>query len=315
MLDFIKRICIALALALFIGMLFLGTNTTLAGEKVENKGKSQSFIWPTVGEISDTYGARGGKHYGIDVAAPKGTPVVSVASGVVRRSYFSDSYGQVVFITHDDGLETVYAHMHERFVGEGARVQKGEQIGTVGNTGRSYGNHLHFEVHKGSWNPSKSDSIDPMLVLSNDTSSEIAVVSHDDIDVEEKPEDEAIAVSSMDETDYEVDIDVDVTEQTDNKKYDYFVQAGDTLWHISEKFNVTVEQLKHWNNLQDDLIIAGSTFVLFPTDVDEVETYTITSGDTLYAIAQAHDMTVHELMAINDLHSDLIYPGEQLIVR
>lgn len=89
-------------------------------------------------------------HDGIDLVAPRGTPVRAAASGVVRtatRHYTrGGSFGRVVEIAHEDGLITVYAHMHRMAVAEGDTVIGGEQIGTVGSTGVSTGPHLHFEV-------------------------------------------------------------------------------------------------------------------------------------------------------------------------
>ncbi|MFX3624738.1 MAG: peptidoglycan DD-metalloendopeptidase family protein [Ectobacillus sp.] len=125
----------------------------------------QQWTWPVSGEISDQFGTRNGKHYGIDIAAPIGTPIVSAAEGVVTKSYYSDSYGNVVFIRHHGGHEAVYAHMNRRFVRKGQAVKAGQTIGEVGNTGQSHGAHLHFEVHKGSWNFAKTNAVNPLLVL------------------------------------------------------------------------------------------------------------------------------------------------------
>lgn len=164
--DFIKRLMIAAAIAVFIGILFIGTKNTYASPKID-ENFIHAFIWPTEGTITDTYGTRSGKHYGIDIAAKLGTPIFAVADGTVHRSFYSNSYGNVIFIEHENGLETVYAHLDERYVKAGDKVTEGQQIGTVGNTGCSTGAHLHFEVHVGSWNMEKSNSIDPLMVLKN----------------------------------------------------------------------------------------------------------------------------------------------------
>ena len=96
---------------------------------------------------------------GVDLAAPTGTPVFASASGDVVVSQYREGgnpwfggYGNNVLITHDNGTRTRYAHMSKVIVGEGWRVVKGQVIGYVGNTGRSTGPHLHFEVH-GAQNP------------------------------------------------------------------------------------------------------------------------------------------------------------------
>lgn len=134
----------------------------------QNAGGSGIFIWPTKGRISSPYGSRsfngGGFHYGLDIAAPQGTSVVAAASGVVIRASYSPSYGNVVFIHHPQlNKSTVYAHLHSIGVNAGATVSSGQQVGTVGNTGNSFGNHLHFEVHNGLW--SHRAGINPMKFL------------------------------------------------------------------------------------------------------------------------------------------------------
>ncbi|MBD8071454.1 murein hydrolase activator EnvC family protein [Bacillus sp. PS06] len=127
---------------------------------------SGNFMRPTTGRVSSNYGGRWGTlHAGIDIAnAAPNVPVVAAADGVVFRSYYSASYGNVVFITHNiDGkvYTTVYAHLESRSVGEGQYVGKGAMVGYMGNTGQSFGKHLHFELHVGPWNASKSNSVDP----------------------------------------------------------------------------------------------------------------------------------------------------------
>ncbi|ASS94861.1 murein hydrolase activator EnvC family protein [Peribacillus simplex] len=127
---------------------------------------SGTFTRPSAGYVSSTMGERWNKqHAGIDIAASGTVPVVAAADGVVSRSYFSSSYGNVVFVTHSIGGQqwtTVYAHLSSRQASEGAVVAKGQQIGIMGNTGHSYGQHLHFELHKGPWNYSKSNAVNPL---------------------------------------------------------------------------------------------------------------------------------------------------------
>ncbi len=110
------------------------------------------------------------QHAGIDIAASGTVPIVAAADGVVSRSYFSSSYGNVIFVTHSIGGQqwtTVYAHLNSRQVSEGAVVAKGQQIGIMGNTGHSFGQHLHFELHKGAWNYSKSNAVNPLDYIPN----------------------------------------------------------------------------------------------------------------------------------------------------
>ncbi|MCA1031462.1 peptidoglycan DD-metalloendopeptidase family protein [Bacillus timonensis] len=131
---------------------------------------SGNFMKPTVGRLTSGYGQRWGTlHAGVDIAnGDANVPVVSAADGIVFRSYYSSSYGNVVFITHNiEGqvFTTVYAHLESRSVSEGQVVSKGTMLGYMGNTGYSYGKHLHFELHKGPWNSKKSNSVDPRLYI------------------------------------------------------------------------------------------------------------------------------------------------------
>ncbi len=86
-------------------------------------------------------------HRGIDFAAPRGTPIYATGEGVVVSAKFESGYGNTVRIRHDFGFETVYAHQSQLRVREGQQVSRGERIGDMGSTGRSTGNHLHYEVH------------------------------------------------------------------------------------------------------------------------------------------------------------------------
>ena len=94
----------------------------------------------------DPYRRRSRLHKGIDFAAPIGTPIYSTAQGVVVFSGRQRGYGIVVKIRHAFGFETVYAHLSKSRVKVGQRVKRGERIADMGNTGRSTGSHLHYEV-------------------------------------------------------------------------------------------------------------------------------------------------------------------------
>jgi peptidoglycan hydrolase CwlO-like protein len=124
------------------------------------------IIMPASGRITSGLGARWGSyHAGVDIANRGGNvPIYAAADGVVIRSYYSSSYGNAIFVAHSINGQTwttVYAHMSNRSVSDGAFVARGQRIGTMGNTGQSYGQHLHFELHRGSWNASKSNAVNP----------------------------------------------------------------------------------------------------------------------------------------------------------
>ena len=85
-------------------------------------------------------------HEGIDFVAPVGTPVRVTAQGVVIRSEHAGAYGEYVDVQHEDGFVTRYAHLSARQVREGESLRRGDIVGLLGNTGRSSGPHLHYEV-------------------------------------------------------------------------------------------------------------------------------------------------------------------------
>ena len=112
-----------------------------------------SFRWPVSGRITSYFGGRkspGGigstNHKGIDIAAPKGTPVYAADGGTVTYAGWMSGYGYLVRINHGNGYETYYGHNSSLTVSVGQHVYKGQQIARVGSTGNSTGNHCHFEV-------------------------------------------------------------------------------------------------------------------------------------------------------------------------
>jgi murein DD-endopeptidase MepM/ murein hydrolase activator NlpD len=122
---------------------------------------SCDFSFPTqYPRITSPFGPRWGRnHNGLDLGLRTGEPVMAAFEGMVRISHYSPSYGNVVVVRHKNGLETLYAHMEARFVQPGQWVQNGQIVGLGGNTGRSYGAHLHFEFRY------LGNAIDPALIL------------------------------------------------------------------------------------------------------------------------------------------------------
>lgn len=118
------------------------------------------FVWPAKGRITSPFGPRWGKmHEGIDIGLPIGSSVTAAASGRVVTSGNMNGYGLVVIIEHADGYRTVYGHNSKLLVSVGDEVQQGQLIALSGNTGRSTGPHLHFEVQK------NGQPTDPMKFL------------------------------------------------------------------------------------------------------------------------------------------------------
>ena len=108
---------------------------------------SGSMIWPINGTFTSPFGVRWGRlHAGIDIAAPEGTPIRAADSGTVVLAAWTGGYGNYTCISHGGSLSTCYGHQSRFGTSAGASVGKGQVIGYVGNTGHSFGAHLHFEV-------------------------------------------------------------------------------------------------------------------------------------------------------------------------
>jgi LysM repeat protein len=232
--DYGKRLLIVMIIAICIGLLFVGGST---GQADEIETLPKDWIWPSNGEISDTFGTRNGSHKGIDIAAPLNTDIVAAADGIVTKSYYSHTYGNVVFISHGS-FEAVYAHLNERLTEVGQQVKQGQIIGKMGNTGRSRGVHLHFEIHKDEWTFGKENAMDPLLVLEQSR---------------------LVSVSNEANVNIEKALDVTVPVKEDMV---YTVEKGDTLWSISVKFDTEVERIMHLNNLNSDLIYPNQRLVI-----------------------------------------------------
>jgi len=108
---------------------------------------SQGLIWPVSGPVTSPFGYRWGRlHAGIDIGVPYGTPIHAAASGTVVLAGWTGGYGNYTCIDHGGGMATCYGHQSSFAVSSGAQVSQGQVIGYVGNTGHSFGAHLHFEV-------------------------------------------------------------------------------------------------------------------------------------------------------------------------
>lgn len=155
------------------GTLSTGMELFIPGAKMDStslrNAMGELFIYPIpIGEFrfSSYFGARkdpitnvSSFHYGVDLAAPKGTPIKASRSGRVSIVGYSNIYGNYVVIDHGNGYQTLYGHMSKALAKKGREVAQGERIGLVGSTGYSTGNHLHFTVYK------NGTRVDPLTVL------------------------------------------------------------------------------------------------------------------------------------------------------
>ncbi|HSK08283.1 MAG TPA: M23 family metallopeptidase [Vicinamibacterales bacterium] len=134
----------------------LGSRLDLVRGDVQRRAAlaaSTPSIWPSQGNLSASYGRRvdpfNGElahHSGIDISAPKGQPVYATAAGTVKSAGWNGDYGKMVVIDHGFGLVTRYGHLHDFTVKAGDEVERMQQVGVIGATGRATGPHLHYEL-------------------------------------------------------------------------------------------------------------------------------------------------------------------------
>ncbi len=182
---------------------------------------SCDFSSPWTGRVTSSFGWRKNRpHYGVDIKLHTGDSVKSVFSGMVRISKYSRSYGNVIVIRHENGLETLYAHLSKRIVKTGDFIDTGMTLGLGGNTGRSFGSHLHFETRY------LGEPINPRDVF-NITDSSFTVQK-------KKFELSSKSFSFVKEV---------------RKIKHHRVINGDSLWRISKKYGVSINQLCKINKI------------------------------------------------------------------
>lgn len=141
------------------------TEVLVVGTKEPAKGEATGkFISPYAGILTSPFGQRWGRmHRGVDIAGSEGADIVASDGGVVVFAGWNNGgYGYMVKIDHGNGYSTLYAHCSEVYVEEGQQVCKGEVISALGNTGRSTGPHVHFEII----NTSDGSVVDPLNYFS-----------------------------------------------------------------------------------------------------------------------------------------------------
>lgn len=284
--------------------------------ELRNDAAGHKFTWPTPWTARPTshFGPRRRRfHYGLDLAQPTGEPIYAAFDGVVRISKRNKSYGNLVILHHANGLETYYAHMSKRLVSVGDQVKSGDVIGLCGNTGRSFGSHLHFEVRYmgNAINPenvidcSTHDLISDRLELTSNSFRKVAMGGRGG---------GSVGGSS---TGW------------------YRVRQGDTLEKIARRNGTTVRRLCQLNGIKetkilhpgDRLKVSGSASGKSSqassasqsgssSQASGPSTYTVRSGDTLSKIAKRHGTTVRRLCELNGIkETSVIRVGQKLKVR
>lgn len=207
------------------------------------------YAHPAPFKVTSNYGKRRRRmHYGVDLGYPTGTPVVAAFDGIVRCSKAkAGGYGQLIVLRHDNGLETYYGHLSKRLVNPGQVVRAGDTIGLGGNTGRSYGSHLHFETrYLGTpFNPNKIIDFTHQklacdtLYISGCEAPNIAANTSTNSD----PKSAGKAVTS--------------TGTSSSAPVYYRVKNGDTLSHIAARYGTSVTKIKKLNGLKSDFLSIG----------------------------------------------------------
>lgn len=211
--------------------------------KLTDAENGKFFVFPTpeYARPSSHFGPRRRRfHYGLDLAMPTGEPIYAAFDGVVRFSKYNSSYGNLIVIRHDNGLETYYAHLSKRHVTPGTRVKAGEEIGLCGNTGRSRGSHLHFEIRY------KGNAINPENVISCETRTLLVptiTLNKNSFNKVAKP---GYANNTSGRS--------SVGNYSKGGKY-YKVRTGDTLSRIAKRNGTTIAKLCKLNNMKQNTVI------------------------------------------------------------
>jgi murein DD-endopeptidase MepM/ murein hydrolase activator NlpD len=152
---FRKKMILAFLVLLVVGgILPARADSASQGAVKLEEGLFVGFLWPLRGNTSSVYGKRADpissdlvrRHAGVDIAAPEGTQVAAARGGQVVFTGTRGGYGQLVILRHAEEMETRYGHLSSIAVKKDSFVRPGQVLGLVGNTGRSTGCHLHFEV-------------------------------------------------------------------------------------------------------------------------------------------------------------------------
>lgn len=185
---------------------------------------SCDYVHPYDGHMTSGFGKRRRRmHYGVDIDLETGDKVKCSFEGVVRFAKWNDSYGNLIIVRHPNGLETYYAHLSKIDVKPGDYVQAGQYIGLGGNTGRSFGAHLHYEVRF------KGVPIDPTKLIDFTTGKLLynnvnLFLRKDRLDIK-------------------------------NAERFHIVMPGEDIYSIAKHYNIEVNKLMELNQLKEDDVL------------------------------------------------------------
>jgi Peptidase family M23/LysM domain len=208
-------------------------------------GDSLGFVMPVANIVTSNYGHRHGRpHQGVDLDLETGDTVVSAFDGVVRMSRYYYGYGNMVVVRHHNGLETLYGHLSKVLVEPGQSVKAGETVGLGGNTGHSFGSHLHFEIRFMGQpiDPSKFIAFEKFSLLNNEVLIDSATFENNKLIRKQKQGDEGHSEAHYATVKKSVKVHV--------------IRPGDTLSAIARKHKTTVAKLCKLNKIKPTTILA-----------------------------------------------------------
>lgn len=204
---------------------------------------SFGFVMPVANIVTSTYGPRHGRtHQGVDIDLETGDTVVSAFDGVVRMSRYYFGYGNMVVVRHHNGLETLYGHLSKVLVNPGETVKAGSSIGLGGNTGHSFGSHLHFEIRFMGQpiDPSKFIAFESFSLLNNEVQIDSSMFDNGKLIRKQRAEEQ---------------FSEDHYKSVKKTKKIHVVKQGDTLSAIARKHKTTVAKICKLNKIKPTTIL------------------------------------------------------------
>jgi hypothetical protein len=205
------------------------------------------FCIPHPGMVTSTFKFRGKRfHYGIDVNCDTGDTLRAAFNGVVRYAKYNDNgYGNLVIIRHFNGLETYYAHLSKLLVVPNQEVRAGDVIGLGGNTGRSFGDHLHFEIRL------LGNAINPEEIIdfNNNVLRNENLLIHRDLFLYGK------SASTYSSSNASSSSSSSKTTTSSSGAVYHTVKSGDTLYGIALKHKTTVKQICALNGIKETKVL------------------------------------------------------------
>lgn len=191
------------------------------------------FEFPVKNKIISRFGPRHGRmHYGLDIRSATGDTILAAFDGQLLKSGYERGFGNLIVIQHEKNIKTYYGHLSKYLVKRGTWVKKGEAIALAGNSGRSTGSHLHFEIRE------KNRPFDPELVYDF---------------VSDKIRNDVESVNSLAELQrrlipkgYSVNVGV--------PQY-YSVRSGDSLWRISKRYKMSINYICRLNKISESSVL------------------------------------------------------------